>query len=797
MKINVIHVCLLAVSLASNSIYSQNGSPITSLDVCLNPEVLYETTNDESTLWTEDEEARTLNTSTFYSNDGQIKTRQSSRPINYYNDSEKLMPIVSEMKNIGDSSFAAIQQPYPVYCNGDGSMSLTLANKKDLITIGKNCKINGQLIDQTFNFSGETATMSNAFPGVNKEITFRENGAKYNYILDQAINGLDGKVVFSEEIILPDGYTITKDETRGKETKYGWSGIMLVKDNSGKIVSTFHEPLCLDQSRNYMVASYTVRKENGNHVLDIVVAEDWLNDPVRAYPVVIDPIVTGPTAAWLGGMMPSCFLPNYNQDSIQVVIPADITVTELNVTASFYADPFTPALMQDGSMFFSTDCSNSSTFTITGTPGQSAGTAYLDNFNLYNPLTCCFPESCAPQTFWLSFHLGRNLLGAGCSTTYIRYDPGTTSWPFEAVVIGKTAEHSSAEWNVPAIPTCSNDCDITGIAYVSYGVAPFTFTHPWTNDTVVQGTNVGCSNGSTSYIFHLAPPNCPNYCDSVNTTLTVPPPVITDACGNLVAFAAPGSLPLKPAPAFNPIYDTLVCSGEPFVIDLDLCMPLASMQWDGNGVSGWDDQIPQTLVNNSPNVTMINYTAFALLNGCYSDTIDIPVYVQPLPIPAYTSDPDPMIIGLPINFTDASVFNASPGVSWLYSYGDGDSDFEQNPTHMYPDPGDYMICLYVENAAGCQDSLCQIVPVAPAEVAIPNIVTPNGDGINDLLEFQYLEFYPNNRLSIIDRWGVVVYEATNYENDWDASEYSDGTYFFYLTLTGTDKEYSGFIQVVK
>ena len=118
--------------------------------------------------------------------------------------------------------------------------------------------------------------------------------------------------------------------------------------------------------------------------------------------------------------MPSCWIPAYNQDSILVTIPADVMVTELNVTASFYADPFTGAWMQDGAMYFSTDCDNTTTFTITGVPGQSAGTAYLDNFNLYNPLTCCFPESCNSQTFWLSFHLGRNFLGAGCNTTYIR-----------------------------------------------------------------------------------------------------------------------------------------------------------------------------------------------------------------------------------------------------------------------------------------------------------------------------------------------------------------------------------------
>ena len=226
-------------------------------------------------------------------------------------------------------------------------------------------------------------------------------------------------------------------------------------------------------------------------------------------------------------------------------------------------------------------------------------------------------------------------------------------------------------------------------------------------------------------------------------------------------------------------------------------MPLATMQWDGNAVTGWDDQIPQTLVNNSPNVTMVNYTAFAFMNGCYSDTIDIPVYVQPLPIAEFSANPNPMIIGTPIDFTDESVFNASPGVSWVYSFGDGTTDLSANPTHMYPDPGEYNICLYVQNDQSCVDSICKLTPVAPAEVHIPNIVTANNDGVNDLLEFQYLEFYPVNHLAILDRWGVLIYETNDYQNDWDPSGLSDGTYFFILTLTDAGKEYSGYIQVVR
>jgi gliding motility-associated-like protein len=175
----------------------------------------------------------------------------------------------------------------------------------------------------------------------------------------------------------------------------------------------------------------------------------------------------------------------------------------------------------------------------------------------------------------------------------------------------------------------------------------------------------------------------------------------------------------------------------------------------------------------------------------------VPVYIQALPIAAYTTDPDPLISGLPVNFTDASAFNVSPGAGWLYLFGDGTFDTEQNPTHTYPDPAIYEICLIITDDFGCIDTLCEMVSVAPAEIVAPNIVTANNDGVNDLLEFRYLEFYPDNQLSVINRWGNIVFETGGYLNDWNPIDHTEGTYYYLLKINGLDKEYSGFFQLVK
>jgi len=72
---------------------------------------------------------------------------------------------------------------------------------------------------------------------------------------------------------------------------------------------------------------------------------------------------------------------------------------------------------------------------------------------------------------------------------------------------------------------------------------------------------------------------------------------------------------------------------------------------------------------------------------------------------------------------------------------------------------------------------------------LPNVITPNGDGSNDELFFDIIDsnVFPDNQISIFNRWGDVVYEAKPYQNDWggsgvDGKELPQGTYYYILRL---------------
>jgi gliding motility-associated-like protein len=115
-----------------------------------------------------------------------------------------------------------------------------------------------------------------------------------------------------------------------------------------------------------------------------------------------------------------------------------------------------------------------------------------------------------------------------------------------------------------------------------------------------------------------------------------------------------------------------------------------------------------------------------------------------------------------------------------------------------PDAGIYDISVKVIGCDTVYGSTNLIVE--NCEIEIPNIITPNGDGINDLFYITNVEFYPNSEIKIYNRWGKLIYENNNYQGDWDASNVSDGTYYYIFKLNygkGKIKEYSGTISVLK
>jgi len=85
------------------------------------------------------------------------------------------------------------------------------------------------------------------------------------------------------------------------------------------------------------------------------------------------------------------------------------------------------------------------------------------------------------------------------------------------------------------------------------------------------------------------------------------------------------------------------------------------------------------------------------------------------------------------------------------------------------------------------------------KVEASNILSPNGDGINDIWVVKNIAFYPDNTVTVYNRAGKTVFTRKGYTNDWNGayrgSVLSEGTYYYLVDL-GNGSKIKGFITVV-
>lgn len=101
----------------------------------------------------------------------------------------------------------------------------------------------------------------------------------------------------------------------------------------------------------------------------------------------------------------------------------------------------------------------------------------------------------------------------------------------------------------------------------------------------------------------------------------------------------------------------------------------------------------------------------------------------------------------------------------------------------------------------CEDSIP--LPIDP-RLTIPNIFTPNGDGVNDLFAVHAVGM-KNYHCQIFDRWGVKVFETASPGTSWDGMSTSGqpcmaGVYYYAISAEGEDSktyERKGFLQLTR
>ena len=210
-------------------------------------------------------------------------------------------------------------------------------------------------------------------------------------------------------------------------------------------------------------------------------------------------------------------------------------------------------------------------------------------------------------------------------------------------------------------------------------------------------------------------------------------------------------------------------------------------QYSIQGFSGWQDTVY------FPNLTRGNYTVLAQnATGC-APSLDVTIgddtdlnfivrTVQPVNCPLFDNGK-----------IDVLLSNGEEPIKWQFN------GITRSEGGFYDQlsAGDYN--LFVEDGRGCRIeedfrigvSYLEICDDCPCDVFIPNAMTPDGDGLNDLLVVVPSCPISDYNMQIFDRWGKVVFESDHVDKRWnggsDGYYVQPGIYFYRITYRWGEK----------
>lgn len=197
-----------------------------------------------------------------------------------------------------------------------------------------------------------------------------------------------------------------------------------------------------------------------------------------------------------------------------------------------------------------------------------------------------------------------------------------------------------------------------------------------------------------------------------------------------------------------------------------------SYNWSGNGISGTDSLFSVTL--NAPGFYSVTITDDCGVSGTETIAVSFGPYTN---MTAVTSDIDTICSGTSVGLSVQVADGIAP---YSYSWANGQTGSSIN----YEATSTSSTSIDVTITDKCEQAIVATVevPIKVCEVEPMNVITPNGDGKNEVLYFRHIENFTENHLVVFNRWGKKIFEADNYQNEWNGDGASDGTYFYILEL---------------
>jgi gliding motility-associated-like protein len=251
------------------------------------------------------------------------------------------------------------------------------------------------------------------------------------------------------------------------------------------------------------------------------------------------------------------------------------------------------------------------------------------------------------------------------------------------------------------------------------------------------------------------------------------------------------------APALTITGNRSVCQGASTTLTVSGAATGTVYTVTGGPVSGTSP----TFVLAPTATTTYTVTAPSTTGGC-ATTSTVTITVNP----AVTANAGPAVSttnGRSVAIGAAPV--AGLTYSWSPTTGLNDPT-SANPTVTLPNttgaPITQTYTLTATNtASGCTGTASVVVTVGiDPNVEVANVITPNGDKLNDWLQIKNVSSYPSNSMEIFNRWGRKVYSTTNYNNTsnyWGTDPGVMPGMYYYLFKQPNGSVTKGWVEVIK
>jgi gliding motility-associated-like protein len=246
-----------------------------------------------------------------------------------------------------------------------------------------------------------------------------------------------------------------------------------------------------------------------------------------------------------------------------------------------------------------------------------------------------------------------------------------------------------------------------------------------------------------------------------------------------------------------------VCPGEPLTFSIASVTgagPTPAYQWQVNGtdVAGATTPIfTSTTLRDGQTVTLRLRT----IDECSqpATVVSNSIAVRILPPVVVNAGPDKEILAGSSVTLEGTADGTYP-VTWTPALG-----LTIYPgTPLRPEAAPLVTTTYTLSggSGGCATSDQVTVTVRPP-IRIPNAITPNGDGRDDTWQIEFIEQFPDNTVSVFNRWGTRIFSTENYSraNEWrgdiNGQPAPVGTYYYVIVTKGPlGRSYAGSITIL-